>query len=87
MASNNDITSAISSAETLALTPAQMVSLLDRLIAEAIVDNKIVVSYSINGRTVQRSLSEARTLRQYYQEQAMAARGSVQAAGGEFVAE
>ena len=64
-----------------------MVSLLDRLIAEAVIENKAVISYSIAGKSVNRSLSEARQLREYYRKEAIAAAGGFAVGYGEAIAE
>ena len=87
MATNSDITAAITSAESLDLTPAQMVLLLDRAIAEAVITRKTVVSYTIGGRTVQTSIQGLKDLRQYYQDQSAADDGSIFGMPGEFVGE
>ncbi|HYG66394.1 MAG TPA: hypothetical protein VD838_01995, partial [Anaeromyxobacteraceae bacterium] len=62
MASNDDITAAINSGESLAITPAQMVALLDRLIAEAVVDHKLTISYTVQGRSRTIGITDAQRL-------------------------
>ena len=77
MVTNNKITAAINEAETLNVTPAQMVALIDRAIAEFYVGSSLVVSYSIGGRQVTKSLSEAKAAREYYHRLDMQDRGAV----------
>lgn len=66
MATNDAITAAISSAESLAITPTQMVALIDHLLASAVIDGKDVITYSINGRSVTRDRAGWMTIREDY---------------------
>ena len=61
------IQTAAAQAVAAALTPAQMVALLDVAIAFAISKGDITVSYQMAGQQVTRSLEQARGLREYYQ--------------------
>jgi hypothetical protein len=63
---NAQISAAITDAETLGVTPAQMVALLDKAIASAFVSGLAVLTYTINGRSRTVSLTDARALRKYY---------------------
>ena len=57
----------ITDAAAISISPQQMVQLIDISIAEAVAKSRHTVSYSINGRSVTiSSLSEARALREYY---------------------
>jgi hypothetical protein len=76
MATNAVISAAITDAESLGVTPAQMVALLDKAIASAFVSGLAVLTYTINGRSRTVSLTDARALRKYY---------SDLAAGGGFI--
>lgn len=70
MATNAEITAAIASAQTLALTPAQMVLLCDRAIAELTWSGKPQASYSIAGRTFTfANLQALKDLRDYYRQE------------------
>lgn len=76
MATNAEIAAAISSASDLALTPAQMVKLCDRAMAEMIWQGKPQVSYTIQGRTLTfANLQTLKEVREYYIS-AMSAGGS-----------
>lgn len=75
MASDSDIRTAITGAEALAITPAEMVALLDRAIAEFYAGNGAgatvgMVSYSIGGRSVTKSIDHALKARDYFHERA-----------------
>ena len=61
------IQTALSQATAAAIAPLAMVSLLDVAIAYAVSKGDITVSYNMAGQQVQRSLEQARALRQYYQ--------------------
>lgn len=65
-ATNSQIQAAISDAESLNVTPTQMVALLDKAIAAAHLDGLATASYTIAGRTRQVALTEAKELRKYY---------------------
>jgi hypothetical protein len=78
MPSAADIALAITAAQTLNVTPSQMVSLLDAAIASALVSGTgssaasglPAVTYTINGRSRTISMKEAQELREYYNRQA-----------------
>ena len=67
--------------------PAAMVTLIDLAIADAVSSGIPVVSYSINGRSATMSLSEARALREYYDQlvKDAASNGGFIPQGSEFV--
>lgn len=67
MATNAEISAAITLAQTLALTPQQMVAAIDRAIAELIYSGKPQVSYTVAGRTLMfANLATLQGLRDYY---------------------
>lgn len=66
MATNAEISAAITDAETLGVTPAQMVALIDKAIASAHVSGLAVVSYTINGRSRTVSMESALSTRKYF---------------------
>ena len=67
MATNSEIATAITTATELNLTPAQMVALCDRAIAEMLVLGRPQASYTIAGRSITFvNLETARGVRDYY---------------------
>lgn len=67
MATNAEISAAIALAQSLALTPAQMVASVDRAIQELIYSGKPQVSYTVAGRTLMfANLATLQGLRDYY---------------------
>lgn len=66
MPTDAEIRAGLEQADQLAIQPAQMVALLDRGIAAAVLHGAPTVSYQIAGRSRQIGLSEARELRAYY---------------------
>ncbi len=67
MATNAEISAQIALAESLALTPAQMVAFCDRAIAEFLYQGKPQVSYQIAGRSLTfQSLQQVQQVREYY---------------------
>ncbi len=66
MPSNTTIAAAIADAQALAVTPEQIVALLDKAIAAAFVGGLAVVTYAIAGRSRTIDLASARELRSYY---------------------
>ncbi len=66
MATNTEISAAITDAESLDVQPAQMVALIDKALASAHISGLAVVNYSINGRSRTVSLESAMSLRKYY---------------------
>lgn len=82
MTSNTDISAAIVDAQALAVSPDQMVSLLDKAIAAAFVSGLAVITYTISGRSRTVDIAVARDLRSYYA--ALAGDGGVRFQGVEF---
>lgn len=66
MATNAEITAAIASADSLAITPAQMVALIDHMLAASVLDGKDVITYAINGRSVTRNRDGWMKIREEY---------------------
>jgi hypothetical protein len=66
MATNAEISAAISDAEALEVSPAQMVALLDKGLAAASISGLPVINYTINGRSRTISIDAALTMRKYY---------------------
>jgi hypothetical protein len=66
MATNAEIAAAITDAESLNVEPAQMVALIDKAMAAALISGLPTASYTINGRSRTIGLMEARLLRKYY---------------------
>ena len=86
MATDAAITAAISAAASLAITPAQMVALIDRAIAAGLTeDGRIVLSTGSRGTQISfGSISEAIKARDYYRQLAIASDGYT-SSPGEFV--
>jgi hypothetical protein len=66
MATDAAIAAAILAAQTLGVTPAGMVALIDQKIAEWLAEAGIVGSYSAEGRALTRNIEAARQLRVTY---------------------
>ena len=65
MATDAEISSAITAAEAIAVTPAEIIALCDRAVAAFLVNPKL--SYSIAGRSVTfESVAQIKALRDYY---------------------
>lgn len=82
MATDAQIRAAAQAATDLGVTPSQIIALIDRAIAEALINGLPTVSYSIGGRSVTKGLAEAQALRAYYAK--LAGGGGVIAQGVEF---
>lgn len=69
MATNAEIQAAIATAEELAVTPEQMLSLIDRAIAEVLATGVPTISFSIAGRSVSKmSLKDLQDLRREWED-------------------
>lgn len=67
MATDAEITAALTAAASLAIDPSQMVALLDRSIAAGLTDDgRVLVSVGADGTSVSYSLDQAMRLREYY---------------------
>lgn len=66
MATNEAITAAITSAETLAVEPSQVVALIDKAIAASLINGLPVVSLSIAGQSREIAIEAATALRRHY---------------------
>ena len=77
MASDNEITAAVTAAETLALTPQQMLALCDRATAELLL-GKPKVAYTIGATTLSfANLQTVNGVRDYYQQRITAESGGM----------
>jgi hypothetical protein len=74
---------ALAAATAAAPSPAQMVALIDAAIAVAVATGDVTVGYTINGRSITKSLEQARQLREYYQLEI--ARASARATPAQFL--
>jgi hypothetical protein len=67
MATDAAIAAAILAAQTLGVTPAGMVALIDQKIAELYVEAGTVTSYSAEGRSITKGIQDALKAREFYQ--------------------
>lgn len=66
----SSLTQAIAVTTAMGIPPSGMVALLDFHIGQAVEKGQLRVSYQGNGRSVTMSLEQAKSLRDYYQQQA-----------------